>query len=233
MLHVFFPGKIVYCDFIASPKMDSTASNSSPSALPLTPQSFTQQGTINWDSLAHRSVTFSVDVLNRCANAGVDPYSVVVGQAIARSFPLSRRGRENIAGSVETLGCQNGLQNVLWFGFGVRAFARTMALTSEGTNLLALCSTLAECFHDGLASEVMYSIVKAYGAPGKLTPSTTQWSAIVRACSGVLASSKFPVLAEGFMRLDPGSARVSQHALSWRDSPTFGAVRSPKIWRQQ
>jgi hypothetical protein len=65
----------------------------------------------------------------------------------------------------------------------------------------------------------MFQIVKAYQAPGELTPSTAQWSMIIRACSGALATSKFPVLAEGFMRLDPGSARTTILNLSLQQFP--------------
>jgi hypothetical protein len=101
----------------------------------------------------------------------------------------------------------------------MRAFVRTLVLTNEGTSLLALCASLAECFHEDLAAEVMFQILKAYQAPGELTPSMAQWSMIIRACSGALATSKFPVLAEGFMRLDPGSARTTMLNLSLQQFP--------------
>ena len=35
------------------------------------------------------------------------------------------------------------------------------------------------CFHEDLAAEVMLHIVKAYKAPGELTPSTAQWLMII------------------------------------------------------
>ena len=66
------------------------------------------------------------------------------------------------------------------------------------------------CFHEDLAAEVMFHIVKAYKAPGELTPSTAQWLMIIRAYSGALTTSKLPVLAEGLMRLDAGSARTTK-----------------------
>ena len=200
--------------------METGGSPPGSSELPLIPHDgLTQQGAINWDNIVHRSLTFSVGVLNRCANAGVDPYSVVVGQAVAQSFPLARRGRENVHRAVTALRYQNGIAGALWFGFGVRAFVRTLVLTSEGTSLLALCASLAECFHEDLAAEVMFHVVKAYKAPGELTPSTTQWLMIIRACSGALATSKFPVLAEGFMRLDPGSGRTTMLNRSLQQLP--------------
>ncbi|KAF2253854.1 hypothetical protein BU26DRAFT_230812 [Trematosphaeria pertusa] len=192
--------------------MEISGPSSGSSELPLIPRDpsgLSQQGSINWDNIVHRSLTFTVGVLNRCANTGVDPYSVVVGQAVAQSFPLARGGRENIHNAIAALRYQNGIANTLWFGFGVRALARTLVLTSEGTSLLALCACLGECFHEDLAPEVMFHIVKAYGAPGELTPSTAQWAAIIKACSGSLATSKFPLLAEGLMRLDPGSGRTT------------------------
>jgi hypothetical protein len=101
-------------------------------------------------------------------------------------------------------------------------------LTTEGTSLLALCASLAECFHEDLAAEVMFHIVKAYKAPGELTPSTAQWSMIIRACSGALTTSKFPVLAEGFMRLDPGSARTTMLNLSLQQFPFIRGCPLPE-----
>ncbi|KAF1951012.1 hypothetical protein CC80DRAFT_496304 [Byssothecium circinans] len=192
--------------------MDIDASSSSSTELPLIPRDgsgLSQQGSINWDNIVHRSLTFTVGVLNRCANAGVDPYSLVVGQAVAQCFPLARRGRENVYTAVTALRCQNGIANTLWFGFGVKALVRTLILTSEGTSLLAICACLGECFHEDLAPDIMFHIVKAHGAPGELTPSVAQWAAIIKACSGSLATSKFPLLAEGLMRLDPGSGRTT------------------------
>jgi len=209
--------------------METSGSPPDSSELPLIPhEGLTQQGAINWDNIAHRSLTFSVSVLNRCANAGVDPYSVVVGQVVAQSFPLAHRGRENVHGAVTALRYQNGIADTLWFGFGMRAFVRTLVLTAEGTSLLALCASLAECFHEDLAAEVMFHIVKAYQAPGELTPSTAQWSVIIRACSGALATSKFPVLAEGFMRLDPGSARTMMLNLSLEQFPFIRGCPLPQ-----
>ncbi|KAF2687008.1 hypothetical protein K458DRAFT_402516 [Lentithecium fluviatile CBS 122367] len=157
--------------------MEKDASSSGSAKLPLIPRhgsGMSQQGSINWHNITHRSLTFTVGVLNRCANAGVDPYGPLVGQAFPQGFPLARRGRDNVYKAVTALRYQNGIANTLWFGFGVRALVRTLILTSEGTSLLALCASLGECFHEGLGPEVMSHIFKAHDAPEELTPSTAQ-----------------------------------------------------------
>lgn len=211
--------------------MDIDSSSGDSPELPLIPRDtvgISQQGSINWDNIAHRSLTFTVGVLNRCANAGVDPYTLVVGQAVAQGFPLSRRGRNNIYAAVTALRCQNGIANTLWFGFGVKALVRTMILTNEGTSLLALCACLGECFHEDLAPEVMFHIVKAYGAPGELTPSAAQWTAMIKACSGSLATSKFPLLVEGLMKLDPESGRTSNLVENFQQWPFIRGCPLPQ-----
>ncbi len=70
----------------------------SSSPLPLIPQNsaFPQQGAWNWDNLAVQTSNFIVRIIKRCAEAGVETHSVLVGHAVAKNFPLSERGRKNI-----------------------------------------------------------------------------------------------------------------------------------------
>jgi len=195
--------------------------SSADSSLPLATGSFQLQGAVNWDNLAQKTVSFSVGVLSRLAASGVDPYSVVVGQAIAQRFPLSRIGRQNVQAALAALPSHGGYGNLLWFGFGIQSFARTLGATDQGCSLLALCAALAECYHDDFAADVMHNIVLQHNPPDQLTPSLNQWLMIIRACEGVLSATKFPLLAEGLMRLDlrPPRSKAAWLAISFRECP--------------
>lgn len=189
---------------------------------------FSTKGSLDWVGLTRSTVSFSIGVLSRCAAAGVDPYSVVVGQAIARNLPLGTLGRRNVQEALSELKSYAGLGDALWFGFSIKSFARTLGMTDQGCSLMAICSALSECYHEDLAAQVMHNIVLLYNPPGELTPSPNEWLMIVRACSGVFSATKFPVLAEGFMRLDPSSQRLTTMIDDMRTSPTGRGCPSPE-----
>lgn len=83
------------------------------------PSAFTQQGSLDWVGLANTTVNFSVGLLSRFAAAGVDPYTVKVGQAIARNLPLSKDGHRSVQKALSELKSFGSMSDVLWFGFGV------------------------------------------------------------------------------------------------------------------
>src|SRR5271156_2739532 len=100
---------------------------------------FSTKGSLDWVGLTRSTVSFSIGVLSRCAAAGVDPYSVVVGQAIARNLPLGTLGRRNVQEALSELKSYAGLGDALWFGFGIKSFARTLGMTDQGCSLMAIC----------------------------------------------------------------------------------------------
>ena len=162
---------------------------------------FEQQGTVNWDNLVQQSVTFSVGLLSRLSNYGIDPYSLQVGQYIAQDFVLSSDGQRSVLKALESLTGYRGYASTLWCGFGIDSFARILSKTDQGCSLLALCAALSETFGEEFAARTMHALVKLKKAPSHLTPSVAQWLMIVKACAGVLSTSKFPILVESFLRL--------------------------------
>jgi hypothetical protein len=68
-----------------------------PPNLPLVETGFHTNGSLNWVELVAQPLKFTVGVLHRLSTAGVDPYTVVIGQTIAREFPLSKTGRQNVS----------------------------------------------------------------------------------------------------------------------------------------
>lgn len=177
------------------------------SQLTVAPSSFSTQGTIDWTKLAEFSVTFPLAVLARCSAAGIDPYTVVVGQAIAQHLPLGPQGDQNVQQALSDLRVYSLFANALDVGFGISSFVRTLGKTDEGRSLLAVSSTLSECFSQDFSARVLHQIAIQHDVPGRLRPSVSEWLNVVKACSGSFSATKFPLLAEGLMRLDPSRQR--------------------------
>ncbi|KAL4943070.1 hypothetical protein BDV06DRAFT_190785 [Aspergillus oleicola] len=167
----------------------------------LIPSGFSTQGTIDWVSLADKAVSVSLGILSRCSAAGVDPYTLAVGGIVAKKLVLSPQGHRNIQDALTQLKSYSGFGNMLWFGFGVRSLVRTLGMRDEWRSLLAYCACLSECFSEEYAAEVMHDLVVAHHPPEDMTPSVGEWLMVIKTCAGCVSTTKFPVLAEGFMRL--------------------------------
>ncbi|RBQ86606.1 hypothetical protein VDGD_06438 [Verticillium dahliae] len=151
---------------------------------------------MDWVGLSSRSVHFTMDVLSRFMAAGVQPFTIVVGQEVARHLRLAESGQRNVQDALDHLASYQSIGSVLWFGFGLRGLARTLGATAEGRSLLALCAALGESFHEDYAAS------------------------LVKACNGIRSRSKFPILVDAFVRLAPRRRRL-QEALESRRSGFF------------
>ena len=172
--------------------------------------SFTQQGTVDWVALSQATVSSSVAVMARLSGAGVDPFTVTVGQALAFKFRLSRLGEYRLSKVLSELPSFSGVGNVLWFGFGIKYIVRSLASTMEGKNCVMLCACLSEVHSVEFSASVLSSLFELYTGPGarNLRPSLEQWVALVKMCCGILSASPFPVLAEQMMG-QAGHARIA------------------------
>ena len=162
-----------------------------------------QQGTINWDHLAGSLVKFTVDALSRYSAANVDTYTLQIGQLICSQFELSAKGRQNVSDALMKLKSSGSFGNVLWFGFGLRHLVRDLQTTEQGFICLSLCTSLLECYHENLVSEVLNELTKTLKAPAELTPSVNQWNALLHACNGTLATTSFGQTLERLVQLNP------------------------------
>ncbi|KAM0323472.1 hypothetical protein ACHAQA_008751 [Verticillium albo-atrum] len=167
-----------------------------------------------------------MDVLSRFMAAGVQPFTIMVGQEVARNLPLAESGQRNIQEALNHLASYQSIGSVLWFGFGIRGLARTLGATAEGRSLLALCAALGESFHEDYAASVLHHLVLAYQPPTGFVPSLHEWQQLVKACNGILSQSKFPILVDAFVRLVPRRRRL-QEALESRRSGFFIETECP------
>ena len=157
-------------------------------------------------------ITGTIAVLSRFSEGGIDPFTTVVGQLVCQEFKLGRAGTSLFLGILSRLQCTSTLGDVIHFGFGVDSIVRNLSATTEGGILVILTAALGECYHENQAADILWELVQVYkpaSSDGR-TPSPNQWLAVVRQCSGVLATDEFPKLAEHFMQLHPQNSLRSE-----------------------
>ena len=74
---------------------------------------FQQQGQFDWVGLGQNSLTASIQILSRISAAGIDPFTIVLGQAIGGSFLWRDEGRDRFDKALQACQGLAGYQNVL------------------------------------------------------------------------------------------------------------------------
>jgi hypothetical protein len=170
---------------------------------------FPQTGSWNMIDLAKTPITATVGVLSRYCAGRVNPYTAVVGQALCANFQLTQKGRNNVEEALLSLNAVGSLGDALYFGLGVQDLVRSLATTEEGAVCLALFAALADCYSEDVAVEVILELARATKkVEGQYMPSSLEWKALLRACSGTLSTTSFSVRAETFMSLCPKQERL-------------------------
>ena len=164
---------------------------------------FTQQGSVDWITLAQTTISFPMSVLARLAAADIAPHTVVVGQRISSIFVLSTRGTERLTDALNRLPSCSSIGNAIWFGFGIKHIVREIAQTAPGVTLLTLCGTLAELHPPMGCASIMMKLAEVCGAPAEQRPSPQQWINMVEASSGILRPTTFGCIAGQFMAFSP------------------------------
>ena len=166
---------------------------------------FTQNGQVDWVAFAKSVWNVSSSVLQRFASAGVQPITFGAGLALASGFDLDRVGKKRIHSALEKAEGKWSYEKVLEFGFGVRSFVHVMADAQSGINCIALCSALGELHDVHAAAWVLDELWKINGYPQQFLPSHSQFTALIRACSGLLARTEFSPLADRMLghTIDP------------------------------
>ena len=162
---------------------------------------FAQQGSVDWVALSGSSVQFSVAVLARLSKAGIDAFTLRFGQAICCNFALEPRAQETVFEAIRKAKKYPSYGDLMWFGFGIKDIVTDLADTEEGLTLVALCAALSTTYDSTFAAQVIREICVLCKAPQSFTPALRQWKTLVELCAGILASSHYVTLANGFRRL--------------------------------
>ena len=162
---------------------------------------FAQQGSVDWVALSGSSVQFSVAVLARLSKAGIDAFTLQFGQAICCNFSLELRAQELVSEAIRKAKKYPSYGDLMWFGFGIKDILTDLADTEEGLALVALCATLSTTYDSTFAAQVIRELCVLCKAPQSFTPALRQWKTLVELCAGILVSSHYVTLANGFRRL--------------------------------
>ena len=174
---------------------------------------FQQQGSVDWTALGSNSLNASVQILSRISAAGIDPFTIVMGQAVCGSLVWGTEGRKRFDQALQKCRGLAGYRNVLWFGFGVKHVASILTSTEQGATCAALCSCLAECYGSDLAANIILEMTKASKPTIETVPSLVQWRNLINACAGLVTASTFSIRAEQLMRL-AGQSRIAPNERS-------------------
>lgn len=163
------------------------------------------QGQIDWIALANTTVSASVSFLSRMSSAGVDHFTVAVGQAVASNFRMSPLGMHRLDKAIKNLHYVPGIDEALWLGFGINHIVRSMTQTTEGATCLMLCSALSESRTTLLSARVMYELMNTYSSSSSeaanLTPSLRQWKSLVEVSTGCLSTTPFGTVVDQMVDL--------------------------------
>lgn len=152
---------------------------------------FVQQGQVDWVAFGNTIWSCSAAMLQRFAGWDMQPVTYGAGLALASRFRMSNEGRQRMNQTMQNLRSFPGLQKILWFGFGHQSFVKTMGDSQIGINCMALCSCLTEVHSEETAARVLEVLWELNRFPENYEPSHTQFLALVKACSGVVARSGF------------------------------------------
>lgn len=161
---------------------------------------FQQQGQVDWVAASRTTVSFSLEILKRISDADIDAYTLVVAQNIMHQFHMPVIGQQRVQDAIKQLRSTSSFGDVIWFGFGVKHLVRSLSQSDDGMACLALFGSLTEVFSPEVSALVAYELSKLL-YPGKKLPAVSQWQRMLAVCSGILATSNFPLIAEHFLGL--------------------------------
>lgn len=187
---------------------------------------FAQQGSVDWVALSNSSVQFSVAVLARLSKAGVDAYTLRFGQAICCNFALEPRAQELVTEAIRKVKKYPSYGDLMWFGFGIKDIVTDLADTEEGLTLVALCAALSTTYDSTFSAQVIRELCVLCKAPQSFTPALRQWKTMMELYAGILSSSHFVTLANGFRRLICGHLQLP---LDTRHPPTTSIALAKAI----
>jgi hypothetical protein len=157
---------------------------------------------IDWDEFATRKASFTINSLAQHAAANVDVVTVQIGRLICDQFKIPVRGDRNVSDAFNNLPVYDSHG---WaFGFGFDHIAR-------GAWSWVIPGILLEYFDEKFSARVCSQLASDLGTPQEMAPSLYQWERLMHACSGVLATNRFGVLVDQFVRLNPYNHVVTSH----------------------
>ena len=152
---------------------------------------------IDWIAWSKTRFSITVDDLSRYNLANVDPYTVRIAQTLCEQFKISKEGQRNLAHAFGSLP-ESEYRGILGMGYGPRHLVQTILKSDPGFVFLSICGVLCEYFSEDVVVGVFMELMKQSRIPPDMAPADFQWKRLVEVCYGVLATSPFGVIVNGF-----------------------------------
>jgi hypothetical protein len=177
--------------------------------MPANGKSHLQAGT--WDRFAASSEPWTTEILSKFAAIDVSPYAGQVGELIAeQQFRPSALCIRHVSDGYNNLAL-HALRSVpLVFGFGQDHLIREKA-EAAGFVFLIVMGALMEYYHQDFLPLILYEKTLDLGIPPKLLVSPHHWKAMTRAFNGVLVNTRFGIIVDEYVRLNPHPAPFVKH----------------------
>ena len=158
---------------------------------------------IDWDEFATRKISLTINTLARYASANVDVFTVQIGRLICDQFKIPAKGDRNLSDAFNNLPVYDSQD---WaFGFGLDHIAR-------GAWSWVIPGILLEYFDEKFSAQVFSELANNLATPQEMAPALYEWQRLMHACNGVLATNRFGVLVDDFVRLNPYNHVTESHA---------------------
>src|SRR5256714_8692117 len=168
---------------------------------------------IDWLAWSKTRFSVTVDDLSRYNLAGVDPYTVRIGQTLCEQFQISKEGQRNLAHAFGSLP-ESEYRGVIGMGYGPRHLVQTILKSDPGFVFLSICAVLCEYFSEDVVVGVFLELMKQSRIPPDMAPADFQWKRLVEVCYGILATSPFGVIINGFTEYGKAGAHVDGQAIA-------------------
>ncbi|KIX05670.1 uncharacterized protein Z518_03642 [Rhinocladiella mackenziei CBS 650.93] len=173
------------------------------------------QITIDAGAAASGMINFSLNVLGRLSQAGIDTLTFGITVLVGAYIPWSPVGFQRVYDAIEKIQARKGFKDILWFGFGQKSPIQVLVETDQGVRFTALSSCLTEVYSTHMAAQIMLAfsrkIVDKMPEPRPPLPSLLQMHLLVEKTAGILSATSFPLWAEEYMAFD-GERFIGQHA---------------------
>lgn len=157
---------------------------------------FSQQGQLDYVAVGNSVLSGANLVLQRFADAGIQPMTHQAGLAISTQFRLGELGTQRVRDALSRIRPYHGFESILWFGFGHKSYLALLIDQELGLNCAALCACLGETYGAARAAQLLQALWRTYDFPIDLEPSRSQYRALVSNCSGFLLSTPFPDIVQ-------------------------------------
>ncbi|KAL3457760.1 hypothetical protein BJX64DRAFT_302391 [Aspergillus heterothallicus] len=167
------------------------------------------QLTVDGGAAASGMINFSVNMLARFSQSGIDTFTYTFSMIVGLYIPCGPVGLQRFSDAIEKAPIHSGFDKALWFGFGHKTPIWILLERETGRKFAALSACLAEIYSTNMAAKIMLALTTriieentADGHERMQQPSLVQMSMLVEKCAGIFATSLFPLWAEKFMSLD-------------------------------